>query len=158
LLSKIDDREDLVSVLIKNILGRISENPVIKSDNSHHFLKNLAHLFDSVEEIVGPKPDVWIYVLHCINILASKNSGDIRSTMKTEKMFEFRDSLLMDLLSYDLKSTTLFSIIKDFSFEGIANQSKFRESHAIAYLIRYLIKNPDYLNLQVNIFHDLNND
>jgi len=141
--------EDLVSVVIKNILSKIAENPIIKNDNAH-FLKNLAHLFESVEEIIGLKPDVFIYVLHCINILASKNSGEIRSAMKSEKMFEFRDTLLMDLLSCDLKSTILYNIIKDFSFEGLANQSKFRESHAIDYLIRYFVNNPDYFSLQVN--------
>ena len=90
-------------------------------------------------------------MLHCINILASKNTGEIRSAMKTQNLFEFRDNLLMQLLKFNLKSTSLYNIMKDFSFEAIANQSKFREAHIISYLVRILLTNEDYLNLQVNL-------
>lgn len=146
MIKKLEDHEGLVFILVKNILSKIAENPNIKN-NHQNFLKNLAYFFLNVEDILGLNADVLIYLLHTINTLASKNSGEVRSTMKTEKLFEFRDKLLMQLLRFDLKSTSLYSILKDFSFEALANQNKFRESHTIAYLIKILTQNGDYLNL-----------
>mmetsp|Transcript_30779 Transcript_30779/g.28003 ORF Transcript_30779/g.28003 Transcript_30779/m.28003 type:complete len:202 (+) Transcript_30779:3497-4102(+) len=157
LLKKLEDHEGLVFILVKNILSKIAENSNIKNNYSN-FLKNLSQFYLNVDDILGLNADVLIYLLHSINTLASKNSGEVRSAMKSEKLFEFRDKLLMQLLRFDLKSTSLYNILKDFSFEALANQSKFRESHTIAYLIKILIQTKDYLNLQLLILRILKQD
>ena len=88
-------------------------------------------------------------MLHCINFLASKSTGEIRSAMKSQGLFEFRDNLLMQLLKFNLGSSNLFDIMKDFSFGAIANQPRFRDAHIIDYLVRIFLQNADYQNLQV---------
>lgn len=89
-------------------------------------------------------------MLRCINYLASKSTGEIRSVMKNQNLFEFRDSLLMQLLKSNLGSDSLYKIMKDFSFGTIANQSKFKDDHMIYYLIRIFLQGGE-LNLQVSI-------
>lgn len=143
-----EDEETLIYLIVKRLLEKIAQNPVIRTETAA-FLKNLAHFFVNLDDIVGVKPELLTYMLHCINLLASKNTGEIRSAMKTQNLFEFRDNLLMQLLKFNLKSTNLYNIMKDFSFEAISNQSKFREAHIISYLVRIFLQNADYLNLQV---------
>ena len=102
-----------------------------------------------VEEIIGMNPKVMIFMLYCINLLASKNSGEVRSIMKSAGYFEFRDTLLIQILKFDLSQSNLYAILKDFSFEAIANQSKFKESQTIAILLKIFLNSQNYPNLQV---------
>lgn len=150
---RIDDQENLVIAIVRNIINTIAENPVIKNENIS-FLKNLASLFQAIEDSLGltsENPEIYIYIFHCINILASKNSGEIRSAMKNNKLFEFRDHIVMEVIRFNLKSTTLHEIIKGFTFETISGSSKFRESHIISFLLKFLIENQEFQLLQILI-------
>lgn len=87
--------------------------------------------------------------MQCINILASKNTGELRSQMKTLGLFELRDNLLMLILRYEIKTEKFHKILEGFSFENLANQSKFKESHSLAYLLKILTDKNNSSALQV---------
>ena len=87
--------------------------------------------------------------MQSINVLASKNSGDIRSLMKSLNLFDLRDNLLMQIIKFDIKSDRFHKILEGFSFESLANQNKFKESHSLAYLLKMLIMQSENPALQV---------
>lgn len=97
--------------------------------------------------------------MQCINILASKNTGELRSQMKALGLFELRDNLLMLILKYEIKTEKFHKILEGFSFENLANQNKFKESHSLAYLLKILTDKSNSSALQVKyliIFYSIN--
>ena len=97
-------------------------------------------------------------MMQCINILASKNSGEIRSQMKSLGLFDMRDILLMQILRFEIKSDRFHKILEGFSFETLSNQSKFKESHSLAYLLKILMEQSYNISLQVYIINILRTD
>ena len=123
-MRKIEDEETLLILIVSKLIENISRNLIVK-EKDIIFLKNLAHFFDNLEDIIGPKSEVLISMLHCINLLASRSTGEIRSAMKTQNLFEFRDKLLIQLLKFNLKSSSLYNSLKDFCFlQPCTNQPK----------------------------------
>jgi len=107
---------------------------------------------------VGINPEILILMMQCINILASKNSGEIRSQMKSLGLFDMRDLLLMQILRFEIKSDRFHKILEGFSFETLANQSKFKESHSLAYLLKILMEQNYNNSLQLYIVNILKSD
>lgn len=97
-------------------------------------------------------------LMQCINILASKNSGEIRSQMKNLGLFSLREGLLMQILRFEIKNDRFHKILEGFSFESLANQSKFKESHSLAYLLKILIEQKNNPSLQLYMVNILKND
>lgn len=97
-------------------------------------------------------------LMQCINILASKNSGEIRSQMKSLGLFSLREGLLMQILRFEIKNDRFHKILEGFSFESLANQSKFKESHSLAYLLKILIEQKNNTSLQLYMINILKND
>lgn len=97
-------------------------------------------------------------MMQCINILASKNSGEIRSQMKSLGLFDMRDALLKQILRHEIKSDRFDKILEGFSFESLVNQSKFKDSHSLAYLLKILMEQYNNISLQSYIVNILKND
>lgn len=96
--------------------------------------------------------------MQSINILASKNSGEIRCQMKNLGLFGLREILLMQILRFEIKNERFHKILEGFTFESLANQNKFKESHSLAYLLKILIGQNQNTSLQLYMINILKND
>lgn len=67
--------------------------------------------------------------------------------MKELKLFEIRDGLLIDILRYKIDGETLMQVLEGISFESLSKLSKFRDSKAVASLIKNLIEHKNHQNL-----------
>lgn len=59
------------------------------------FLKNFDLLIKNFEELVGFNEEIDILLLQIINLMASKNSPEVRSVLKQLNLFEIRDNLAL---------------------------------------------------------------
>lgn len=75
-------------------LKSLLENPIIKNDHVI-FLKNFDLLIKNFEELVGFNEEIDILLLQIINLMASKNSPEVRSVLKQLNLFEIRDNLAL---------------------------------------------------------------
>ncbi len=70
--------------------------------------------------------------------------------MKDLNFFEMRDKLLIDILQQEFELHYYEGILNQVSFEALANQNKFRESHAMAYLFKLFLQCENNQDLQVS--------
>jgi hypothetical protein len=105
-------------------------------------------ILSNLDELLPYNPVIIIKTLKLINILAFKNSMDVRRQMKQLKMFELRDQLLIlhlrnvseILLALNGESENeemplsneakkfLLKSVSDFSYDVVAAKTKFKEA------------------------------
>ena len=81
--------------------------------------------------------------------MAMKNSVDVRINMKNAKIFDLRDSILLNLIRNNEDEDELKVLLCRFSFESVCNNSLFKESLALVNMIRILMRTNNE-DLQVN--------
>lgn len=80
--------------------------------------------------------------------------------MKNSKIFELRDSILLNLIRINSDDESLATLLSQFNFESICNTSMFRESLALMNLIKALVstQNEDLQVFILKLFkYDLTN-
>jgi len=84
-------------------------------------------------------------LVQAINILASKNTAEIRGQMKKSGLFNYRDGLLLELLNSEVQTTDLMQSLNQISLEAIAGSSKLRDVKTIENLLAKIIESEDPL-------------
>ena len=64
-----------------------------------------------MENYVGINANVYLLTVKCINLWASKNSGEVRSHMKSSGLFDLRDNLIIQILKFEFKSDDFIDIL-----------------------------------------------
>ena len=150
LLKIYEEDISFVESIIKNLIVKTCENPLLKQTTENiNFLKNIANVFNNIEELIGVNPEIIMLIMQSINILASKNSLEIRTLMKNLNLFELRETFLTQILKFEIKSDRFHKILEGFSFENLCNQNKFKESNSLASILKLLLEQKDNLSLQV---------
>jgi hypothetical protein len=135
------DSEDSAVVLFKKLLVVIMENSVLPSEkSSFNFLRNFAKLVVNRHTIMSWNTEIDSSILEVIITLTIKNNVETRLWMKDVKLFELRDMMLVNIIRLNDDDDALVKLLTKFSFESICNQDSFRESFALANLVRVLVK------------------
>jgi len=156
-LKKIPDTDSFHYVTYNSILNSIQNSPEV-SNNDANFLKNFSQLCNQKEEFVGFSTDIDLKIMNSITLLASCNTMEVRNHIKQSGLFEIRDNILMQVVKHDMTEDTLYLLLSKYSFETLAMQSKFRDSHSIAYLVKHLLTSIECPKIQKQILHVLIND
>jgi hypothetical protein len=80
--------------------------------------------------------------------------------MKNSKLFELRDSILLNLIRVNSDDDSLAKLLSQFNFESICNSSMFKDSLALVNLIKALVttSNEDLQVFILKLFkYDLTN-
>jgi hypothetical protein len=87
--------------------------------------------------------DLRFKLVRVINVLASKNTTEVRGLMKASGLFDLRDGLLLELLNSEAHTTESLQLLQQINLEALAASSKFRESKIIESLVAWLIDTTD---------------
>ncbi|CAK92501.1 unnamed protein product (macronuclear) [Paramecium tetraurelia] len=150
-------RHDDASHILIDYLKDLLQNPVIKNDYMT-YLKNFDFLVKNFEELVGFNEEIDILLFQIINLMASKNSPEIRSVLKQLNLFEFRDNLALQIIKYKMEPQQLMDILSGVPFAQLCNSRNFKESHCMAYLLQRLIQHKDHFGLTLLIIKILKYD
>jgi len=127
--------------LFKGLLTWVLENPTMpKNKKSFSFLYNFAKVIVNRHAILSWSTDIDSAILEIITTLTFKNDVDLRLAMKDVKLFELRDMLLINLIRLCDEEEYLLKLLTKFSFESICNQQSFKDSLALANLVRALVR------------------
>ena len=87
--------------------------------------------------------DLKINLIDSINTFATKNTAEIRAQMKKSGLFNYRDSLLLELLNSEIQTADLMQSLEKMSLETVAGSPKFKDSKTIENLISCIIECKD---------------
>ncbi|KAM3140125.1 hypothetical protein pb186bvf_007678 [Paramecium bursaria] len=143
--------------IIIDYFQQLKENPIIKQEQNN-FVKNLANVIQNLEDLVGYSEECEIILLQVINLMASKNSPDIRTLMKSLGYLEIRDNLAIQVMRYNIPPDEIMSLLSGIAFAQICNLKQFKENHCLAYLLKRLIQHKDHFGLTILIIKILKYD
>lgn len=84
--------------------------------------------------------DLKFKIVRVINVLASKNNAEIRGMMKVSKLFDFRDTLLLELLNSEIQTAESMQFLQQISLEALASSERFRSTKTIESLLDWIIQ------------------
>jgi hypothetical protein len=122
--------------LIDDVLAYYERRPGLEVDIAPEVLKNLAILYRHLDEYQPPNAAIYLRFAGCLNQIACHTAAETRNIMKTIGLFNIRDTLIINLLQADLSTLEQMDVFGKFSFEMLADQPRFRESHGLLLLMR----------------------
>ena len=137
-LTKIPDVDIFAVKVFEGVLQEV-EKSLERRQFDPNCLKNLASLLQ-ITELPSLNPRLLHRIMHLVNNLACSSTPTIRSQMKSLGLFDLRDGLLIYMLRSEVSSEEMQELLVNFSLEGLASQSKFRDSQAIFYLLKWLLE------------------
>ena len=87
--------------------------------------------------------DLRFKIVKVINVLASKNTTEVRSLMKGSGLFELRDTLLLELLNSEVHTAESIQLLQQINLDALAGSSKFKESKTIESLVSWIVETKD---------------
>jgi hypothetical protein len=136
----LSDCDTFQAQMIETVLDYFSITPCLSFNNGSDVLKNLVHLYRFMQDYFPPSSPLFCRFMLCINHLACHNNIEVRASMKATGLFDIRDEILLNLLQADLPDAQYDSLIRQFSFELVADQPKFRETNGLLCLLRMFFK------------------
>lgn len=127
---------EFVQLLVERVLAHYEKNPRLQDDDGH-VLRNLSAMIALVDELFGERltADLCVRLVDFINVLASQNTSEMRTRMKSVGLFNERDELLLRLLRLPMDSAARFAALSQLSLDVIALDAKFRSSNALEHVL-----------------------
>ncbi|ORX67341.1 hypothetical protein BCR32DRAFT_272586 [Anaeromyces robustus] len=144
----LSEDDDMESRIIVNVLIYFDNNPYIQQEESIYIINNMIYLYNYMKESLPFSIQLNYHFANVINHLACHNNSIIRTQMKTSHFFEIRDDLIIDILKSELYLEDVEYFLEKFSFEILANQSKFRESDGLLFLLRTFHRTHEHYSVQ----------
>eukprot|EP00761_Pharyngomonas_kirbyi_P005904 gb/GECH01005910.1/.p1 GENE.gb/GECH01005910.1/~~gb/GECH01005910.1/.p1 ORF type:complete len:2384 (+),score=392.02 gb/GECH01005910.1/:1-7152(+) len=106
-------------------------------EGGHQAVRNLAGMLAGIQLTVTLPAEVCLAVIGMINTLSSYNTASIRSRMKSERLYEVRDALIVHMLRPDLPIPIKqrHHVLTRIPVESIAGESIFRDGGGMALLL-----------------------
>ncbi|GAM25725.1 hypothetical protein SAMD00019534_089000 [Acytostelium subglobosum LB1] len=146
------DLEEFYVHIMDSVLDYIERDFVLATNEANDIIKNLVLYFKTLEDIAVP-PVTSMRILNSINQLAFHNTPSIRASMKSNGLFDLRDTLIIQLLRCDIKG-----VIMTFDFECVVDQKAFREANnGLLYLLYFFHISVNDPQLQYDICAILKN-
>ena len=82
LLRKVPSLETFQVELLKKVIEFVLKTPKLRKEDSH-LLKNLQQVFSNIDQLFPFNASVLLRIMKLINVLASKNSMEVRNMMKS---------------------------------------------------------------------------
>lgn len=144
----LSEDDDMESRIIVNVLIYFDNNPYLQQDESLYIINNMIYLYKYMKESLPFSIQLNYHFANVINHLACHNNSSIRTLMKTSHFFEIRDDLIIDIMKSEVYLEDIEYFLEKFSFEILANQSKFRESDGLLFLLRVFHRTHEHYNVQ----------
>ncbi|ORX46401.1 hypothetical protein BCR36DRAFT_585219 [Piromyces finnis] len=154
----LSEDDDMQSRIIVNVLIYFDNNPFLQQEKSQYIINNMIHLYKYMKESLSFSIQLNYHFANVINHLACHNNSTIRTLMKTLHFFEIRDDLIIDILKSEVFLEDVQYFLEKFSFEILANQSKFRENDGLLFVLRLFHHSHEYYNVQSMIGNILINN
>ena len=123
--------------LLLDVISHLEDNPYLHPDDASQSVKNIALLFDRIEEQLDLGVESWLRVVNLINDLAVQNNAAAREAMKASRLFDIRDNLLIHCLKCECSLEAAYDLAA-VSFDSLADSPRFRESNGVLYLLRLM--------------------
>lgn len=137
-LSKVPDIDFFSVRVFEGILKEVEKRIEIQQFDPN-CLRNLSVLLQ-ITELPSYNSRLIHRIMHLVNNLACGSSPAVRSQMKSLKLFDLRDDLLIHMLRNEASCEEMADLLANFSLEGLASQAKFRDTQAIFYLLKWLLE------------------
>lgn len=144
-LAKVPDIDFFSVHVFEGVLNKV-EKSLENQQFDPNCLRNLSALLQ-ITELPSYNSRLIHRIMHLVNNMACGSSPVVRSQMKSLKLFDLRDDLLIHMLRNEASCEEMMELLANFSLEGLASQAKFRETQAIFYLLKWLLET-DNLTLQ----------
>ena len=90
LRKSISDAADFGIYLVEDILAHYEQSPVLTADDAGNTVKNLASIFDQIEEHTDIPVETCVSIVALINNMAVRNNSTSRNHMMTNKLLDTR--------------------------------------------------------------------
>ncbi len=87
--------------------------------------------------------DLKYKIVRVINVLAAKNTAEVRTLMKNHHLFDLRDTLLLELLNSEVQTTDSMQLLQQINLEALANCEKFRDKKTIESILSWILESKD---------------
>ncbi len=87
--------------------------------------------------------DIRFKAVRAINVLASKNTMEVRSLMKASGLFELRDGFLLELLGSEVHTADSTQLLQQINLEALAGSARFREARTMETLVTVIVDTKD---------------
>eukprot|EP00003_Mantamonas_plastica_P019256 TRINITY_DN3157_c0_g1_i3.p2 TRINITY_DN3157_c0_g1~~TRINITY_DN3157_c0_g1_i3.p2 ORF type:complete len:512 (-),score=166.92 TRINITY_DN3157_c0_g1_i3:8-1543(-) len=134
-LREMVDAEMLHIIAIELVSTHFSGNPHLPEEQGTDIIRNMVQLYRNAEDMASLPWSVGFKITDCINALAVNNSGPIRTELKNSGLLDVRDHVIVQLLRTVITKEAPVHIIRDFAFDSIAEQSKFRDGNGLLFLL-----------------------
>jgi hypothetical protein len=166
----IADAADFGIHLVEDVVAYFQDNPVLPSEDASPILKNLASIFELIEEMSDISVAVCLKIVALINNMAVRNDPTARNLMKTYKLLDTRgtrahgyiplvlvlsasfcsppDTLVLHCLKCNSSLEVRYELVA-IPFEAVIDKPSFHDKLGPLFLLRHMLQTHSDPSLQV---------
>ena len=120
-----------------DVLAHYESNPILMPHEAGNSIKNLASMFEQIDEQTDLPVETYVRIVRLINDLACRNDSTARNIMKLCKLLDTRDILMLHCLKCDSSMEARYELAA-LPFESVVDHPTFRDKHGLVYLLRHM--------------------
>jgi len=125
--------------MVHCLLDFLGTQPILAADKATDFVRNLYTLLRYIDKEIPFDAPVYQHFISVANLMVMQNNSNVRSSMRVCGLLDLRDDLVVQML-YTETPSGCADFLRSFSFELVADQPKFRDSHGTLFILRHFLK------------------